>query len=97
MCGVDGGGGAVRQTGNGGIHTTRTNHFTCLIGSSGDYRQPLGDAGMGGSFSRHDTQFTGRGHQVGQHGRVNWHGLPLPIGFTAPGQGLVIEWDVANL
>ena len=50
--GVDGGGGAIRKTGDGGVEAAGADDFAGFISSGSDERQPFRDAGGSGSLQQ---------------------------------------------
>jgi len=95
--GVDRGRRAVAQAADVRLQAAGADHLAGFVRRRRDQGQTFRQAGGRRRFRRDVAQHACWRNQIGQDGRVERHGPPLPVPAARPGQALVVEGDVSDL
>ncbi|MDT4821378.1 hypothetical protein FQZ97_545560 [compost metagenome] len=94
--GVDGRRGAVGQAGHVRLDGAGAEHFAGLVGTRGDQRQPLGNAGVPAGLGADAAESFAGFEQLRQLLAADLHRLPLPVARPGPAQAFVVERQVGD-
>src|SRR5690606_32162298 len=86
----------VRKAGSAGLHSTGTQHLAGLVGTGGNQRQALRNAGMTAGLGADLAQSLSRPEQLRQLLGAYGKYLPLPVAGRSPAQALVVERQVGH-